>query len=63
MVIEEKDSRVQQTQRAHRRRREGVEYKLRVIPGSDGLLELVEVREPNLFIEWARLVQLTGWHA
>ncbi len=50
-------------QRAHRRRKAGVKYRLRVIPGSDGLLELVEVHEPNPFLEWARLMQLSGWHS
>ena len=51
--------------RAHRRRKDGVEYKLRVIEGSSGLLELVE--EPpkqSWFQEWARimyLMQRSGW--
>lgn len=50
------------SQRAYRRRRDGVEYKLQVIPGSDGLLELVEQQpRPSLFTEWARAMQLTGW--
>jgi hypothetical protein len=50
------------TTRAHRQRKPGVEYKLRVIPGSDGLLELVEVPPPgNWFTEWARVMSLAGW--
>jgi hypothetical protein len=49
--------------RAHRRRKQGVEYKLRVIHGSGGMLELVEEEKPrHWFAEWARIMQLTGWH-
>lgn len=48
--------------RAHRRRRDGVEYRLQVIPGADGLLELVEQQpKPSRFVEWARAMQFTGW--
>jgi hypothetical protein len=48
--------------RAHRRRKDGVEYRLQMIPGSDGLLELVEQRpKPSRFAEWARAMQFTGW--
>ena len=48
--------------RAERRRLPGVKYRLRVIPGSEGLLELVE--EPprrTWFQEWARAMQHTSW--
>ena len=49
-------------QRAEKRRRDGVQYKLRVIHGSGGLLELVEEEPPrSWFMEWARLMQHTGW--
>ena len=52
----------QQAVRAHRRRKDGVKYTLRVIKGSDGLLELVEERpRPSAFSEWARVMQYTGW--
>ncbi|MEM9623954.1 MAG: hypothetical protein AAF993_20105 [Pseudomonadota bacterium] len=61
MAIDYLDAPSTAEERAHRTRKEGVEYKLRVIPGSDGLLELVEVHEPNIFHEWARLMQFTGW--
>jgi dethiobiotin synthetase len=53
----------QRTARAHRQRREGVEYKLRVIEGSGGLLELVE-KQPqrrSWFHDWARAMQFSGW--
>ncbi len=51
-----------QLARQARRRKEGVDYKLRVIPHSGGMLELVEVEpRPNPFLEWARVMQLTGW--
>lgn len=48
--------------RAERRREHGVEYKLRVIEGSGGMLELVEKppRSKHWFHEWARLMYLTG---
>ena len=49
--------------RHEKRREDGVEYKLRVIPGSDGMLELVEVEpRPSLFAEWGRLMQFTPWN-
>ena len=48
--------------RAHRIRRPGVPYKLRVIDGSGGMLELVE-EDPrpraHWFFEWARALQHT----
>ena len=49
--------------RAHQRRQEGVEYKLRVVPGSGGLLELVEQppKANGWFAENARAMQLTTW--
>ncbi len=48
--------------RSLRRRREGVDYKLRVIPHSGGMLELVEVDpEPCRFRDYARLMQVSGW--
>ena len=51
--------------RAHQRRKDGVEYKLRVIHGSGGLLELVEeAPKQSWFHEWARimyLMQRSGW--
>jgi len=52
----------QQTVRAERRREDGVEYKLRVIHGSGGKLELVEEppRNQHWFHEWARIMYLTG---
>ena len=51
-----------QAVRAHRRRKDGVKYTLRVIEGSGGLLELVEERpRPSAFSEWARVMQYTGW--
>ncbi len=51
------------TARAHARRRDGVEYKLRVIPGSGGQLELVE-KEPqqSRLLQWAHLSNLTGYY-
>ncbi len=52
----------QQAVRARRRRQDGVAYKLRVIEGSDGLLELVEEPRPrHWFVEWARIMQYSGW--
>ncbi|MEM6999969.1 MAG: hypothetical protein AAF529_04240 [Pseudomonadota bacterium] len=52
----------QQTVRAHRRRQDGADYKLRVIPNSGGMLELVEQRpQQHWFVEWARAMQLSGW--
>ena len=48
-------------QRAQKRRKPGVEYRLRVIKGSDGMLELVEVRPPRHWLdEWARIMP-TPW--
>ncbi len=40
----------------------GVQYKLRVIENSGGMLELVEER-PKLhwFLEWASVMQRSGW--
>jgi dethiobiotin synthetase len=53
----------QRIARAHRQRQEGVEYELRVIEGSGGLLELVEHRRPqrSWFHDWARAMQFSGW--
>ena len=63
MGLDELESHEFKSTRAHKLRREGVEYKLRMIPGSNGQMELVEVQpRPNEFSEWARLMQLTGWH-
>ena len=52
----------QRIARAHRQRQDGVEYKLRVIEGSGGLLELVE-HQPrrSWFHDWARAMQFSGW--
>jgi len=49
--------------RAQRCRQPGVQYKLRVIEGSGGLLELVEQESPgrHWFMEWARAMQHSGW--
>ncbi len=57
------DSQTQESVRAHRRRQDGVQYKLRVIEGSGGLLELVEEQPPSRpwFLEWARLMQFANW--
>ena len=48
--------------RAHRERQEGVEYKLRVIEGSNGMLELVEKqpRHRSWFHDWARAMQFSS---
>lgn len=47
--------------RATRRRVDGVKYKLCVIPGSGGQLELVEEPPPrNWFHECARAMSITG---
>lgn len=53
----------EQTIRAHQRRQDGVAYKLRVVPGSGGLLELVEQppKPSGWFAEYARAMQLTTW--
>ena len=53
----------QRTVRAHRPRQDGVQYKLRVIEGSGGLLELVEEQPRNRswFHDWARAMQFSGW--
>jgi len=50
-------------ERAHRQRQDGVEYKLRVIEGSDGLLELVEIQPQrrSWFHDWARAMQFSSW--
>lgn len=49
--------------RAHRRRKEGTTYKLRVIRESGGLLELVEEEAPrHWFVEWARVMQHNPWN-
>ncbi len=51
------------TVRAHARRKEGVEYKLRVIPGSGGQLELVEVEaRRSRMLQWAHLMNMTGYY-
>ena len=49
--------------RAHQRRQDGVEYKLRVVPGSGGMLELVEQppKPSGWFAEYARAMQMTTW--
>ena len=48
--------------RARRTRQDGVKYKLRVIEGSGGLLELVEEKPPrHWFHEWARAMSVAGW--
>lgn len=59
----EEASAEQCTARAHRQRQQGVEYKLRVIEGSGGLLELVEQqpRRRSWFHDWARAMQFSGW--
>ena len=48
-------------ERASKRPEQGVSYRLRVIKGSGGLLELVEER-PRLtwFQEWARAMHMSG---
>ena len=63
MIQENEYERIEyQAQRAHRRRQDGVQYKLRVISGSGGMLELVEEEPPrHWFHEWSRIMQLTGW--
>ncbi len=49
-------------ERAGKRPQEGVKYKLRVIHGSGGMLELVEEEPPrSWYMEWARLMQHAGW--
>ena len=52
-----------QSERACRTRQPDVEYKLRVIPDSNGLLELVEVppKKQHWFLEWARAMSMAGW--
>ncbi len=51
------------TARAHARRKEGVEYQLRMIPGSGGQLELVELEaRKSRMLEWAHLMNLTGYY-
>ena len=63
MNMEELENHEFKRVRAHRLRREGKDYKLRVIPRSGGMLELVEVHEPpSRFHEWARAMQFMGWH-
>ena len=48
--------------RAYRRRDPGKDYRLRVVPGTHGLLELIEVPpKRTLFQEWARAMQFAGW--
>ncbi|MEM7077502.1 MAG: hypothetical protein AAF513_02635 [Pseudomonadota bacterium] len=49
-------------QRAHLRPQAGVDYRVRVIPGSGGQLELVE-QEPkrSTFLEWSRMMHYSGW--
>ena len=61
-MSEEQTQLHEQSVRAHQRRQEGVQYKLRLIHGSGGLLELVEEQPPrHWFSEWARIMHLTGW--
>lgn len=63
MNLEELENHEYKRVRAHRLRRDGVDYKLRVIPRSGGMLELVEVEQtPNRFHEWARMMNFIGWH-
>ena len=52
----------QRSVRAQRRAVDGVQYELRVIEGSNGMLELVEEpsRDKHWFHEWARLMHLSG---
>ncbi len=48
--------------RTQKRREEGVQYKLRVVEGTGGMLELVEEQPPrHWFEEWTRVMHLTGW--
>ncbi len=48
--------------RTHTRRKDGVQYKLRVVDGTGGMLELVEVPPPRTwFEEWTRVMHITGW--
>ena len=52
----------QVTRRAHRRREADVEYELRVIEGSDGLLELVAKPKPRGWkSELLHLAQFSIW--
>lgn len=49
-----------QTPPTHRRRKEGVQYKLRVVDG--GQLVLVEERPRGHWLEeWARSIHFNGW--
>ena len=49
--------------RAHARRQPGVEYKLRVIPGTGGQLELVDVEaRQSRMLQWAHLMNMTGYY-
>lgn len=52
----------QRTVRAQRQRQDGLQYELRVIEGTGGMLELVEEpsRKEHWFHEWARLMHLSG---
>ena len=52
----------QRSFRAQRERQDGVQYELRVIEGTGGMLELVEEpsRKEHWFHEWARLMHLSG---
>ena len=49
-------------ERASKLRKEGVEYKLRVIPGTGGKLELVE-QEPRRtgMLRWAHFMLISGF--
>ena len=63
MNVDELENHEYKQVRAHRLRKEGVDYKLRVIPRSGGMLELVEVQDPpNRYYEWAKMMHYIGWH-
>ena len=63
MNFEDLENHEHKQARARRLRREGADYKLRVIPRSGGLLELVEVQErPNRYYEWAKMMNHMGWY-
>ena len=63
MVYDELENDELRMRRALKRRKEGAEYKLRVIPNSNGMLELVEVPpKQNAFLQWAAQTQFIGWH-
>ena len=63
MIYDELENHELKMHRALKRRKEGAEYRLRVIPHADGLLELVEVPpKQNGFLQWAAQMQFMGWH-